>query len=211
MNEGIDREDVIGTLENGRLQIALSDGFFLDIGGGSTMKIITYDPKTQQTEIQSTLGRMRVWVGQLTQPGSSFKVETPTAVTGQVGPDFIVHADADVTRVYCLGGVTSIQNIDAAVAGQVILHAGEFTEVARGLPPSAPDRAPDVLLQRQIDRTTVAPAAAGRGRPAPAGWHIGSLSEAESIGLLVGIGAGTGAAIAVPLITHHGPASPSAP
>jgi len=188
----------------------LSDGFFLDIGSNSIMKIITYDPKTQQTEIQLTLGRMRVWVAQPTRPSSSIKVETPTAATGEVGPNFIVHADADVTRVYCIGGVTSIQNIDAAVAGQVVLHAGEFTEVVRGLPPSAPEGATDVLLQREIDGTTVSPATAGLRKPTPTGWHIGSLSEAESIGLVVGIGAGAAVAVAIPVITR-GPASPSSP
>jgi hypothetical protein len=209
-NDGIDWGDVVRTLESGRLRIALSDGSFLNIGSGSTMKIITYDPKTQQTQIQLTSGRMHVWVVQPTQPGSSFKVQTPTAVTGLVGPDFIVEAEADVTRVFCLEGMVSVQNIDAAVAGQVILHAGEFTEVARVVPPSAPERAPYSLLQGEINETMPVPPAGGRRLGAPAGWHIGSLSEAESIGLLVGIGAGAAAGIAIPLVTG-GPASTSNP
>ena len=211
VNDGIDRQDAVDTGENGRLRIALSDGSFLNIGSASSMKIITYDPKTHQTVIRLTSGRMRAWVVQPTQPGSSFKVETPTAVTGEVGLNFIVKAEADVTRVYCIEGLVSVRNIDTTVAGQVILHAGEFTEVVRGLTPSAPETTTDVLLERELDRTMVAPAAAGQRRSAPAGWHIGSLSEAESIGLLVGIGAGAAAAaIAVPAITG-GPASPSAP
>ena len=211
VNDGIDWEDVVQTLEDGRLRIALSVGYFLDIGSGSTVKIIKHDPKTLQTRIQLTLGRMRAQVVKLTQPGSSIKVETPTAITGEGGPDFIVEAEPDYTRAYCIAGTVSIQNIDAAVAGQVILHAGEFTEVVRGLSPAVPERATAILLQGKIDQTMVAPAAAGRPSPAQAGWHIGSLSEAESVGLLVGIAAGAAAGIAIPLATRGAPAAPVSP
>lgn len=207
-DDTINWEDVVRTLQNGRLRIALWDGPFLNLASHSTMKIIRHDPN--QTEIQLTSGTMHVWVVKLTPPGSSFRVQTPTAVTGMVGSDFIVEAEANVTRVYCLEGIVSIQNSDAAVAGEVILHAGDFTTVARGLAPSAPVRAPHNLLQGQIDRTMLVLPAGGRTPAGLAGWHIGSLSEAESVGLLVGVGAGAAAGIAVPLATS-GPASPSNP
>jgi hypothetical protein len=203
VNDGINSGDVVQTLRRGRLRIALADGSILNIGSGSTMRIIRHDARAQRTEIQLTSGRMRVWPAKLVQPGASFKVQTPTAVAGLVGSDFIVEVLAEATRVYCIQGMVSIQNIDAAVAGQAILHPIEFTEVARGLPPAAPEGVTDTLLQAQINQTTVLPA--GGRRAAAVGWHIGSLSEAESVGLVVGLAAGTAAAIAVPLITAAPP------
>jgi ferric-dicitrate binding protein FerR (iron transport regulator) len=210
VNDRINWEDVVRTLQNGRLRIALAGGSSLNMGTRSTMKIIMDDPQTQQTEIQLSLGTMRVSVVKLTQPGSSFKVQTPTAVTSVVGTDFIVEAQVDGTRVYGIEGVVSVQNMDPAVAGQVLLQPGEFTTVASGLPPSAPAGTPDTLLQSQINQTTVAPGAGGPGGAAAAsqgGWQIGSLSEAESIGLAAGAAAGAAAGLAVPLATTSGPAA----
>jgi len=109
--------------------------------------------------------------------------------------------------------MVAVQNIDPAISGQVTLHEGEYTYVARGLPPSAPMQTPHPVLQRQINLTTVGLTVGGQGGRAatpPAGWHVGSLSEAASISLAVSIAAGAAAAIAVPVITS-GPASPSAP
>jgi hypothetical protein len=209
VNDEVDWEDVVRTLQVGRLRIALSDGSFLNLGTGSIMKVVKHDPKAQQTQIELTWGAMRVWVVKLTQPGSSFMLQTPTAVTGVVGADFIVEAQPFATRVYCIEGMISVRNIDPAVTGQAILHAGEFTTVAPGLSPTAPVKASDELLQSEIDQTMVPPAAGGRRRLA-AGWHIGSLTEGQTIGVLAELAVGGTADIAVPLLTAPSP-SPSNP
>ena len=209
VDDEVDWEDVVRTLENGRLRIALWDGSFLNLGTRSTMKMVKHDPKTQQTQIQLSWGAMRLWVAKLTQPDSSFKLQTPSAVTGVVGSDFVVEAQPFATRVYCIEGVVSVRNIDPAVAGQVTLHAGEFATVAPGLSPTAPVKAPDELLQSEIDQTMVPPEDSGRRR-GEAGWHIGSLTEAQTIGVLGEVASGATADVAVPILTNSRP-SPSKP
>ncbi len=209
----VNEKDVVRTLKTGRVRIELLDGSVLNVGAGSVMRIIKHDAEAQQTQAELTLGLMRAEVVKLTQPGGSFKVQTPTAVMDVVGRDFIVKAEIDVTVVYCLEGMVAVQNINPAISGQVTLHEGEYTYVARGLPPSALMQTPHPVLQSQINQTTVGLTVGGQGGWAatlPAGWHVGSLSEAASISLAVGIAAGAAAAIAVPVITS-GPASPSAP
>jgi ferric-dicitrate binding protein FerR (iron transport regulator) len=213
VNDGIYREDVIRTLQNGRLRIALLGGSSLSFGTRSTMEFIGYDPRLQQTQIELIAGEMRARVVKLIHEYSSFKVQTPTAAINVVGADFIVEAQADKTGVYCIEGMVSVLNIEPHIAEQVILHPGEYTSIAPDLPPSVPMNTPNSVLQSQINQTTVGPTAGGLGgqaRTTPVGWHIGSLSEAASVGLVVGAAAGAATAIAVPEITS-GPASPSAP
>jgi len=207
-DDGITWQDVVRTSQNGRLRVALVDGSFLNVGSASTFKILRHDADLQQIQVQLNSGAVRVW----TRPSTNFNVQSPTAALRAAGSDFIVEAQVEGTRVYCVQGTVSIQNIEAAVGGQVTLHSGEFTRVDRGLPPSAPAPAPDRLLQSLIDLVAVPPPNTERrmaAEPMP-GWHIGSLSEAESAGLLIGAAAGAAAAVAVPLATAT-PASPSRP
>jgi ferric-dicitrate binding protein FerR (iron transport regulator) len=213
VNDGIYREDVVRTLQNGRLRIALADGSSLSFGTGSNMELIGYDPRLQQTQIKLNAGEMRARVLKLIREYSSFKVQTPTAAINVAGADFIVEAQPDKTGVYSIEGMVSVQNIAPDIAERVTLRPGEYTSVAPGLPPSAPMNTPNPVLQSQINQTTVGPTAGGLGGQAkttPAGWHIGSLSEAASIGLVAGIGAGAAVAVAIPAMSHHA-ASPSAP
>jgi hypothetical protein len=212
-NDGIYREDVIRTLQNGRLRIALPDGSSLSFGTGSNMEFIGYDARLQQTQIKLTAGQMRARVVKLIREYSSFKVQTPTAAINVAGADFIVEAQADKTGVYCIEGMVSVQNIEPDIAERVTLRPGEYTSVAPGQPPSAPMNTPTPVLQSQINQTTVGTTTGGLGGQAkttPVGWHIGSLSEAASIGLVAGIGAGAAVAVAIPAMSHHA-ASPSAP
>jgi hypothetical protein len=210
VNDRIYPEDVIRTFQNGRLRLALADGSSLSFGARSTMEFIGYDPRLQQTQIEFSAGEMHAQVPKLIQEYARFKVRTPTAEIDVVGADFIVEAQADKTAVYCIEGMVSVRNILPDIAEIFILHPGEYTSVASGSPPSLPMITPNSVLQSQISQTTVGPTAAEKRRAAPVGWHIGSLSEAESVGLVVGLAAGTAAAIAVPLITR-GPTSASAP
>lgn len=215
--------DVVRTSANGRLRIALLDGSSLNLGSNSTLRIIRHNPEMQRTQIELTGGEMHVWVAKLTQDYASFKVQTLTAALSVVGTDFIVEAQVNTTKIYCVEGMVTVQNIDEKVPGQVVLHAGQQTSVAPFLP-AAPVNTPDALLQSQISRTTVgAAAAAGVEAPSAApgtttksasakpGWHIGSLSEGASIGIIVGAAGGAAAAAIAGSMSKGGSASPSAP
>jgi len=143
--------------------------------------------------------------------------DTPSRrAIGVVGSVLLVHALPNLTRVHCIEGLVSVQNINPAIVGQVTLHAGEFTTVARGLSPTAPVYAPATQMESQISQTNVGPPTAPAGGPgglggaAKAPWHIGSLSHAASIAVAATAAAGAAAAIAVPLATR-GPVSPTAP
>jgi ferric-dicitrate binding protein FerR (iron transport regulator) len=209
-DDGIGTGDIVTTRQNGRLRIVLADGSLLDIGTGSTLKIARYEPQPRRTQIELTSGHMRVRVVKLSQPGSSWTVQTPTALIEVAGTDFIVEAQPNATTVFCIEGLTSVRNIEPAITGHVILYGGRFTTVARGATPSEQQVATNLVLQSQIDQTNVGPPEpGGPGEvmpPAPVGWHIGSLSQAASAGLIVGAAAGAAAAIVIPLAI----ASPSA-
>jgi len=208
VNDGIDWRDVVRTSQNGRLRLALADGSILNVGSGSTLKILRDDQDPKQIQVQLNSGAARVW----TRSDENFNSQSPTAAMRAAGSDFVVESHLEVTTVYCIEGMVSIRNIEAAIGDRVNLHAGEYTTVSRGLPPSRPVHALKRLLQNHIDLVAVPPPSAEQQTAVVAltGWHIGSLSEAQSAGLLVGIAAGAAAGIAVPLATTTTP-SPSRP
>ena len=213
VNDVIFWDDVVRTSQNGRLRLELLDGSSVNIGTRSTVRFLRHDPALQQTEIELTAGEMRAEVVKLIQEYSIFKVQTPTAVLGVVGTDFMVEAQVDKAEVYCTEGTVSVQNVDPDIAGRVILHAGEYTLVAAGRPPSAPTARSSTALQR-IPNIAVKPVNTepeGQTTASNVGWHIGSLSEAAMIGLIVGIAAGAGTAVALSVSGGHAAASPSAP
>jgi hypothetical protein len=211
LDDGIDTGDIITTKQNGRLGIVLLDGSRLNIGPSSTLKIVRFELQPPQTQIELTSGRMRVRTSQLSQSGSSRTVQTPTAIAWVVGPDLIIEAHPNATTILCIEGVASVGNIDLAITEHVVVSAGQVTAVAQGRAPSDPQSATNSVLESQMDQTNVGPPEpGGPGAVMPAlqiGWHIGDLSEAESITAIAGTSAIVAAAIAIPLAL----ASPSKP
>ncbi len=145
-------EDLVTTEKTGRVRIALEDGSFLNIGARSQMRITKHDPKTQQTEIELTVGRLRGEVVKLSKPNAELKVKTPTAVIGVVGTVFVVLATPQFTRVWCLEGAVTVQSLSAA--GTVTLHAGESTIVRQGAPPSQAEHAPLQQMLNAVSATS---------------------------------------------------------
>src|SRR5713226_1506396 len=72
LSDSVNWEDVVRTLQMGRVRIALLDGSFLNVGARSVMRVTRHDPQSQQTAIELSLGKMRAEVVKLSQPGSSF-------------------------------------------------------------------------------------------------------------------------------------------
>ncbi|MGA2608981.1 MAG: FecR domain-containing protein [Terriglobia bacterium] len=181
VGDGVYLDDVFRALKTGRFRIALVDGSFLNVCAPSVMRITKDDAQTQQTQVELRLGLMRAEVVKLTKAGASFQVQTRTATSSVSGSVLFAHALLDLTQVCSVEGLCWVRNINPAIVGQVTLRAGQCTTVPTGLPPTPPTQTSTDELPCQISMP----------------WHIGSLGEASSILLAVGIGA----AVVVPLVT----------
>jgi len=99
LNDPIDWNDDVKTLDKGRLMITLTDGSVLNVGSRSEIKIIKHDPQTQQTDIELTSGTVKADVQKITNPGGHFQIHTQTAVIGVVGTTLMVKSDSKGTTV----------------------------------------------------------------------------------------------------------------
>jgi len=163
IQDAVNWEDLVRTLEAGRVRIALLDGSFLNVGARSVMKITRHDPQTQQTLIEMGAGRLRGEVVKLTKTGASFQVKTPTAVIGVVGTIFIIWVTPEFTRVFCIEGRVSVRNVNPSVSGTVTLDAGAQTTVGVGQPPIAAQPTPAAAQQAEISQTDIGKVAPGGG------------------------------------------------
>ena len=216
LNDNVYFKDEVKTEALGRVRIALKDGSLLNIGARSQMTINQHDAPSRQTTLELTAGKLRSKVQKLDPSnGQKFEVTTPTAVIGVVGTDFIVESQNNKdkrksrTLVWCLEGSVKVRNLDAAIAGVVVLQAGEFTSVAFGQPPSAATTAPASEVQTQVSQTDVtgvsdAGAAGGVGGTGGAGG-MGTLGTVANVGAAAA--AGVGAATAGVAISRGNSAS----
>ena len=165
VRDDVNWQDVVQTLDTGRVRISLQDGSLLNVGARSQMRIVQHDPQSQQTQVELTLGKMRSQVIKLTKPGASFEVKTQTAVIGVVGTTFVVLADRAQTQVFCIEGQVSVQNVNPAISGQVRLNPGQSSTVTAGAAPSAAAATSAAQIQAQMDLTDVGPPTTAGGTP----------------------------------------------
>jgi hypothetical protein len=197
--------DTVRTLITGKVEIRLDDTSTLTLGSLSLARLSKHDPQTQQTQVDFYGGYLRANIAELVQAGTTFLVNTQTAAIRGRGTSFLVEAQPDRTKVYCTEGEVRVRNIDPAVVAEVTLHAGEFTTVVRGQPPS-------VVLPYSVSSLVKAMSATNMNPP-PQSWQIGSLSHASSVGTVVAItvAGGATAAVLIATLTGGGPVSPSQP
>ncbi len=153
--ESVDWNDLVQTLQTGRVRIALLDGSVLNIGARSQMKITEYNPQAQQTTVNLALGIMRAKVLKLTKPNAHFQVRTQTAVIGVVGTEFIVEAGPNSTRVWCIEGVVEVWNLNPATKRKVRLQPSQYTTVGFNLPPTQPVTLSIAQMDKAIRLTMV--------------------------------------------------------
>ena len=110
LNEVIDWNDLIRTLDAGRAQITLLDGSLLNVGARSVIKIVKHDPQAQQTEIEMTLGKMQAQVQKITTPGGKFELTTKSAVIGTIDTSYVAETDGNRTRVCGVEGSTLVKS-----------------------------------------------------------------------------------------------------
>jgi len=188
LNQVINWEDLVKTLEVGRAQITLLDGSTLNVGARSQLRVIKHDPQAQQTDIELTVGKLEANVQKITAPNGKFQLHTKSAVIGTIDTAFVVAIQENGgTEVCGVDGTTLVGSSDPNITQTVTLHKGECTFVPVGAAPTAPVADPSELANL-LGQTII-----GGAGPAQAGLF--GLSNKALIILGVSLAAGTAAAI----------------
>ena len=71
LNQVVNWNDLVRTLQTGRAQITLLDGSTLNVGARSEIRVLKHDPQTQQTQIELAMGKLQANVQKITAPGGN--------------------------------------------------------------------------------------------------------------------------------------------
>ena len=200
LNQAVDWNDLVRTLEAGRAQIGLVDGSTLNVGARSQIRVLKHDPQAQQTEIEMTMGKIQANVQKITAPGGKFQLHTKSAVIGTIDTAFVAEITDAGTRVCGVDGITLVGSSDPNITKTVRLHKNECTFVPNGGAPTDPVLSPTEVAQL-LSATTV-PAAGG-----------GLLAGVSTNTLLLGVGIAAGAAALITgiVLATGGSTTPTTP
>ena len=163
LNQVIDWNDLVRTLQTGRAQITLLDGSTLNVGARSEIKILKHDPQAQQTQIELAMGKLQANVQKITAPGGKFELRTKSAVIGTIDTSFVAETDDKETRVCGVEGTTLVQSSDPNITKSVRLHKNECTIILPGGAPTDPVLNPSEVASMLSQTNIVGAAAAGAG------------------------------------------------
>lgn len=157
---GVYQYDTVKTGEKSKVRITFEDGSLLNLSETTELEIkehvYTPEDKRRTSLLKMTTGKMRVLCQKLTGEGSRFQVETPTAVIGIRGTQFIIWVVSnELTTVICLEDEVYVRNTDETVAGEVILKPNQMTKIGVGIPPLPATIAPEEL-RSQLETDTAA-------------------------------------------------------
>jgi hypothetical protein len=128
------------------------------MGPATELVIEEQDFDASAGKFRSTLGlvtgKVRTLVGEYYQkPGSRYEIETPTAVAGVRGTEFVVQYDTsgEYTDVVGVEGKVLVEGRLGVVGGGVQVGPQEATRVQKGRFPSAPRRIDDALFRQYLE------------------------------------------------------------
>ena len=146
IGQSIAHKERIQTKASGSVQLLFLDKTSMTIGPNSDLTIdeYVYDPQANTGKLAATLGKgaLRFVGGQISHNGDA-EIKTASATIGIRGGVMMTDGKGGIYAGYGTSTVTS--------GGQsVTLHAGEFTQIHAGGPPSMPNFPPPGFVQRQI-------------------------------------------------------------
>ena len=156
--EGLYAGDVIVTDKRSRAKILLNDDSIINMGDSSKLKINSHSfnlrNRTRTSSIKVLAGKLRTIVTRKFKGKASFfKVRTLNATVGVKGTDFIISTSSSGDEIVAIGGVVTVGSAKSSGVGEVELKAGYGTKVARGRPPTKPERVPNKRLKELIEET----------------------------------------------------------
>lgn len=157
--------DIIRTKSDGKAEITFKDQTIIVLAPGSRIEINTYMYNSNNIRNMGVLnlfrGKVRAIVSKTmldiipaATGKSTFNINTPTAITGVMGTEFIVSYDLGITRVIFKDGVGFTYNPN--VPQIVNINAGLETFIMNyNVQPSLPKSVAKVELMQYIKDTTI--------------------------------------------------------
>lgn len=150
--------DTIRTGQPGRLRIVFQDDSVLNVGDGSEIVVDeqVFDPAggSYQSAFRLLRGKLRALVSQYYEsPNAGYEIETPTAVAGVRGTEFVLAFDEmkRQTQVVGVDGRVAVNALRGRPGEEVLVTAGELTTVATGAAPTLPRRINENLFRQYIE------------------------------------------------------------
>ncbi|HVN86169.1 MAG TPA: FecR family protein [Candidatus Binatia bacterium] len=150
--------DRVRTRQSSRAKLIFQDDSVVDVGPGSELQVGTqvFDDSARRYKGVLSLigGKIRAVVSDYYKaPGARYEVETPTAVSGVRGTEFIVQYDStsEYTDIVGIEDEVFVEGTLGVVGGGVKLRPRTATRVQKGRFPSVPRRIDDALLRQYLD------------------------------------------------------------
>jgi hypothetical protein len=150
--------DRVRTRPNSRLKLVFRDDSIVDVGPGTEVVVagLLFNPDAGEyrTAIGVVTGKLRALVSEYYRaPNSRYEIETPTAVAGVRGTEFVVfyEPNAEYTDVVGIEAEVEVEGKLGVVGGSVIVGPQTATRVQKGRFPSAPRRIDDALFRQYLE------------------------------------------------------------
>jgi hypothetical protein len=169
LHDGVFWNDLVKTIDLGRMRILLQDQSVLSIGARSSMRIVPASGTTRLSNLELEFGRFRAKVIERMGPEERVAITTPTAALGVVGTHFYVRGDEKEATIIVFGGEVQVRSSNPNISGEQTLLAGELTTVLRDQPPTPKRPATPQEIQQAMEETLPAPVARFNPYRSPAG------------------------------------------
>ncbi len=169
LHDAVFWNELVKTVDLGRMRILLEDQSVLNIGARSSLRIVPATGASRLSSLELKFGRFRAKVIEKAGSGERVRIATPTAALGIVGTHFYVRGDEKEATVIVFEGTVQVRNSNPAIAGEQTLLAGEVTTVLRDQPPAPKRPATPQEIQQAMEETLPAPVARFNPFQSPAG------------------------------------------
>jgi len=188
--------DELRTGPTGRIRIMFRANSVLLIGPASDVVIADYTESPLSGQLRLLRGKVRAFVeSTFTAPGARYEIETPMAVVGVRGTDFLVVFDpvAEVkvppgrgrTDVVGVDGRVEVHSVLDRIGHGVFVTARELTVVERGNYPTAPQRLDEKMFKQYLEGLQFIgygrPESLTLGHPLLAGIFVPEPDRADSL------------------------------
>jgi len=154
MGDEVNRGAHLRTGTGTRAKLLFQDDTVIDLGASSNLDIETFE--TQAGKRQATLrlgkGKLHAWVGEHYKAAKArFEIETPTAVAGVRGTEFLVvySPETELTEVVGIADEVQVFGKLGVLSGGVDVGPSGYTQVQKGRFPTAPQQL-DAMRIRQF-------------------------------------------------------------